>query len=1071
MPNDHFVAPEAALHALGYELRVALSNGSAPPFLGLALNQDRLVKARRSFQAYGPSGFRMLLQKHGSVVAWAICAALAEEYGDGNNEVWPILARLLGVREIAQPQRDAIYETFGRICRKAGLPFGGLARSVDAYLLHAGPARSQLPALAAAFLVHERSAGSAPDDDTVALNRWEDDSLIHLHPSLTVLPRCIIMDASAYMATAFLRWRQGDRIATGYLAEFQRELDAADRKGCNVGGVVHPARPRLIWSEGRPHLDVPDLNGDGSRIRVQLDGDLLRLRPGPWPLPLPPARSVSWDENGTSRDVSLYPRDHGPSSLVLFDPDTGRRVLLEGTGCKMNAAIATPVLTSTIPFEVNGDVAPMLGPDFYGMEVDLRRGEAEITLGDARLRLKGAQRTRIALRGSPIARGSAPLWGPEAVVEVDPGQYVDTEDALSLCLELEQDRSVQNGVVLLGRASEPLEKLAVGDLLSRAGLPNSGSPARLRLTLMRTGTDGPIPTRFHRVIDIWPGFVGCRDRLIESISPPENFRIDESTHVECDDSGHLCFEEGLGFTEARVTFDMGGGLRTYIMRPSGTTAVLEQADGSSKPWTLGDTILVGARASGGALVVRSQLKEADLRVGKRIISKPFANGGTWAIPLATVRGDGPIALLPPTGVPTSIAEVELASEPAKFDARTWAGEAELCLSMRERMSALRVVRLAESGPEDVAEVRFDHRPHAAPPAPWVRVCRSLDKSAIVRVRADGPGVSRFEFSAEISGHVGEQKWARLSNGRGDRYAVMVRQSADWEGRPSVLRRVDSWMSECYAAPSWNEGGVGALLTSRWQDLLRYVADAPGGMSFLLSLAHGDEEDAGWLPMRHIVEIVPSLHSARPSAFATLSNARTPAGRAMHRLASLTGDGLRDAQWIDPIALMAFSNVAKARSGARLTGFSGKRLRDHLHAEPDQLRRAGRRWDGGMVLGKDHAGAALRRLNERLEDHALLEHSIEDGPMSERSLALNQICRSVREQGRPLALSASDAEGSVTMIDRLLAAYAHCARRSKLDEFRKWIGGDRGLRSLGEAIRLAPELLAFHLLVAELEATR
>jgi hypothetical protein len=192
---------------------------------------------------------------------------------------------------------------------------------------------------------------------------------------------------------------------------------------------------------------------------------------------------------------------------------------------------------------------------------------------------------------------------------------------------------------------------------------------------------------------------------------------------------------------------------------------------------------------------------------------------------------------------------------------------------------------------------------------------------------------------------------------------------------------------------------------------------------------------------------------------------------MRRLSSLKGASLRDSDWIDGAALVAFSNCMQAHQGARLKGFSSERLVQIMRSESDLLRRAGRRWDGTVVLGADHAGAALRRLSERIEDHCLLEHSIEDGPMSERSLKLHHLCRSCADAGRTRALSAPDDEGSVPMIDRLLAAYAHAARSGSLPALVERIGGRAALATLGEAIRLGPELLAFHLLSAELEATR
>lgn len=1072
MPQDQSSDVIPVLNALGFQLRRALSSSSAPPFLGLALPMGRLDRAREVLPQATAPGLDGLLRKHGTVVAWAICASLAEEYGDKGGKVWPIVAKLLGRREIVLSEREVIGQAFSRVCRKDGLPIGGLARTVDAFLLHAGPARRQLVHLATAFLTHERIYGPPPADDTVALNRWEDDALEHLGPGLSVLPRCIIMDASAYMGTAFIEWRQKKPVETEYLAEFYEALEKSEKRSGGTGNATPPARPSLTWDDGRPHLDIPDLTGSGGRVNIRIDGRELRLRPGARPLPLPAGKQLEWDENGATRTMSLYEGYRGPAALVAFDADTRRRVSIDGAESKLRVSTPAPILSACVPFAVNDELVPVIGPDLYGCEVDLRGGAARIKIGDIDFLLSGTRRTRIVVSGHPIARGATRLWGGDAEIEVDRGQYSDTGQSLSLALQLTDcDGTMQGFVTLTEDACN--ECIPIVELLARAGLPQDGHPCRLRLTLLRDGGDGAVETRFYRTLDVWPGFTGRRDRLIDSVRPPKNFHLDESAHIDRDDGGRLVLEAGSGFTEARMVFEVAGRLRSYALRPLGTTAVMEYADGRRAPWPLGNTLVIGTEGTNGALVIRSTLSDADLQVGRRLVERPFATSGTWAVPLPTLRGDGDIALILPEALPLRIAAVECASEPVRFVARTWSGGAELLLAMRERIDAVRVVRTSENGREDLAEIRFDHRPCEVPNVYWAEAQIDGRGAIVIRLGSDDAGLSRFDFSVKIQDRDGEARWSRLSNGRGDQYVVAVARPEDGEARPSALRRIDSWMQDCYAAPSWYDARLGETLTARWRTLLGRVMRAPGGDSFLLSLVHGniEAETSTWLPMRHPVEVVAALHAAPSHAFTVLSGAENEAGRAMRRLAFLKDAVLRDAEWIDPTALLAFSNLREAQFGARLEGFSSEKLAGTLRKDPDQLRRSGRRWDGAVVLGFEHASAAIRRLGERLEDYRLLEHSLEDSPMSERSLKLHHLCRTFTDAGRSYALSAPEEEGSISMIDRLLAAYARAARSGTMTEILHQIHGSAGLPTLGEAIRLGPELLAFHLLSAELEATR
>jgi len=276
------------LRKLDFFVKRSQLSSSASPFLGLALDDDKLPEAREALHQLSDWKLSKLLSDYSYACSWAICATLSEHYGeDGNAQVWPHIERLFAKKIGIQDDRIAIFRTFVQTCRKLGLAAEGFEKRVHAFQIHAGVSRTQLRHLARAFIAQERSLGLPDENDIVQLNRWEDDALHYLAAGVEVLQRPILMDHSAWMAAAYVEWRRDQNAfskRSSYLRQFGETLQTEfESSGGAVKRVV--AAPRLIWEDGRPQLAIP---GQSRRFRLLVDGVLHRVRAGRlWPLPYP----------------------------------------------------------------------------------------------------------------------------------------------------------------------------------------------------------------------------------------------------------------------------------------------------------------------------------------------------------------------------------------------------------------------------------------------------------------------------------------------------------------------------------------------------------------------------------------------------------------------------------------------------------------------------------------------------------------------------------------------------------------------------------------------------------------
>ncbi|PIE15718.1 MAG: hypothetical protein CSA70_00085, partial [Rhodobacterales bacterium] len=700
-------------------------DANASPFLGLALGVEKLPETRSALRVLSDLRIDELLDTFKYAISWAICATLSQSYGeDGNPQVWPLVEDLLG-RKIRQPDdRRAVFKAFVQTCRKLGLASDGFERPVQAFQIHAGVSRSQLHHLAKAFIAQERSLGLPDQDDIVLLNRWEDDALHFLDPGIQVLQRPILMDHSAWMAAAYVDWRKDQNALSGksnYLRSFGEQLKSVfEGAGGTTGRIA--AVPRLVWEDERPQLTIP---GQSRRFRVFVDGTLYRVRAGRlWPLPHPLPREITWDVEPSGR-IQLFQ----DTRFILFDRNTGRQTELTSRNIKgqarLSSRVATAVLIAKDGFQVDGIASREIAPGLYGADVDLRSGSVMLTCGDQSWHLTGVRRPQISIQSRPIAKAvrGAHLWGPDTEIELDFGSselLADHTDGKhrTAFVRVEADHCAEEVEIAVdGRG---IGVTNVTDLISAAGVSGDCDPVELTLTLLRSSPDSQrISTRFKRKLVVWPGFAQREGLVFRSRNPPGNFIPEESKHVDRDDHGQLCLDRGGGYCEGRLAFRIAGYTRHFLVRPDGLSGVLERIDGTVAPWTLGDAVIKGSTTKCDALVLNASDEGARLKIGGRSVVDPFRNGPTYAIPISTLDG-GDIVYLSSTGLPTLVATVESATQPADIAIRSWVGGTRLTIEMPFEIGGVMVNLQTEDGQVDQSAISLDHLPLEKPPQFWLR---------------------------------------------------------------------------------------------------------------------------------------------------------------------------------------------------------------------------------------------------------------------------------------------------------------------------------------------------------------
>ncbi len=364
------------------------------------------------------------------MTVWAFASALSEEYGDDDHAVYRVLNEAFGV-ELLGDDRKQTNAAFRSVCGKHGLSYEGAKRYVNDYLAQAGIARAQLHHVAKAFLFAERAFGSAPIDNTLALNSWEDDAASFL-PVGVRIPRMVLeVDETAHYAFLFTRYRQKFEARNAFEELFFDELQKAENSvsGGSYSGEAVP-RPSLVWSQNCLAVSIPKLEG---RLSIAIGGEQRKLRGGQnWPLPIPWPSSIAWAFREHTNYIPILPNK---AHVLAFDHELGRLVgQIDSTKSAEAIIDAREVmLVAGSPFMVDGQPAFKVGASGFASFCALGATSVKVEITSHTLNLTAKPKPRIWVESGSIAKSNkGHLLSESASIAIEFGSIEDNEFDIAL---------------------------------------------------------------------------------------------------------------------------------------------------------------------------------------------------------------------------------------------------------------------------------------------------------------------------------------------------------------------------------------------------------------------------------------------------------------------------------------------------------------------------------------------------------------------------------------------------------------------------------------------------------------
>ncbi len=1071
-----------ALQTAEVIIRRSLNLQHASPFLAhcefSAEQHSRYRECFRLFLAGDAGRVAEALRRWPVISAWNIAIALSEGYGgNGSAAVYDVLNKSFGV-SISIDDRSEISRRFRNICREHGLCHKGTGRLVDDYLAQAGIANSQLHHVARAFLAAERAFGRPPADSTVALNSWEDDSTAFLLLGVQI-PRMVLeVDETAYYAFLYSRCRNSEQARSNLERQFFDEIRRAEQAtGSNRQRSLAFPRPMLVWTDSGLALSLPKVEG---RLALSFGDETKRLRGGQtWQLPAPWPSHINCEIQEHWESIAVFP---SADDMLMFDAETGRlSARLETARCQDTTIDSREIiLLATQPFSVEDQPAYPLGLDGYAYQCTLGSQGVFVDSARGRLQLRSRPRPRIWIENGLIAKGSrASLLGAGASLGIEFGELEG--DAFDLAISV----GLQRAITPVTRS--PAAHYSVCEIPSHL---IAGSDVQPLLVELRFKSSERALLRFKAWV--WPGLRGLVEGVVfDSDAVPGNLSAHRCRHLSTDRQGRLILDPDTAYDKALLCFESGGERIEFELPRPGIGLSYTSADGTSVPLAIGAPLVLREEDKAGSIAIRCPDPFAKLDVRGRLENQPFMRTSTRVLSLVELlapglRDDVIILRSKPGSTPLTLARIV----PALCPSSLWVGgtrdTVEVAFEMPTAVDAIRIEFESESSERRIVECALMHRPVDGDHPSWLRA--ELDPNNYHRVEivldestADGGDVMLGQIFVRPAG---TDSFRPLRKLRGDIVAVLFVPQCCKSDRAIAREEIslrysnlNGWMTQCYASECWES--FGESICDHWVELGEELLSHTDSCGELLVSAHGEMAagaNKSWVPLAHPLQFVPSLYSAPLDCFASLAAQTADGCDHLALLADVAGCTIPQIHAEIGLSLpfmSAFGNFQRAlQTNEQLRGFDFVRYKK-LVSEADTD--AGARWfwqPGDALLGPEHHGAAIGRLIDRLFDAGLDQ----DGFNDLRFRRATSVAREASKTQTPVLGLPREIEATYPIIEwgpAFYSAFARHSRRGTAANYLTELSGSLS-RPLPEVIsdasfliRLAPELLAFYLLLWEL----
>jgi len=1069
--NFHF----ESLKQLNDTVQETFMSEQSPPFLGLIeISDENQNRAKNAILTLGKGQEEIvwwILIRYPFFTSWYVCNSVRKEYGqDGTVKVWPIIAEALGVRNnLSNRFKYYLHNLVAKNCISIGLPIPE-QNKISLFQLHAGVSNPQLPHLIRAFLALEKYYGLPELDDGNATNVWEDAALELVPQGLRVLRLPIEWDIASWHATVFVECRKEPNQNNGnYHKRFKNIInDIQNDSRRSYSKSIKTVLPKLVIENIQLALKVPE--GTSRQLVTYDDGPELRIRSGKIvTLPTPLPHKIMF--HNINHPIMIMPNS---GCACIGDADLEGEVVQVQSKSSLSMSNVVIFARSIIQRADGNNLDCIeIADDLYTAVTELPQSEPlELLVGGKPLSLTKKSYRRISMKDGVIGRGkSGALYSKQSILHIATGIKEQTKRIVSAKLEESSEKYFEVMTDDFGEAH-----LELTEILDAFEDFKTHGPKILRAELMTPQSEKSSPLVRSGVrmrAYIWPEFTGLKDVELCCTVPPKNLVLSESRNIIENRRGNPCIDD-KATSDAEIVFSIEDKQIGFTLPPLELSLEQIFPDGTSRPLPLGSQLILNHETVGGAVRISSHDNEAELQIPGKKGFKPFRKGRKYTVPLRGLDS-GKIILNRQNGIFSTLVELQKELVFREVDFRLKEGQTKIALLFSGDFDALRVKLETEYDPDDHPEcgdgdVYFGADGYLMKPPEWL----SADKNPFggkvdITVKLDGLIKGDCLGSIYVNNKSG---WCPVVSEDGEQLTFIVFNSeTEPENIQTSLRtnRIIKWLERRHSKESWEKGEI-KLLGEKKSRLIKQLEMQSGGSAEIIRLSLSDEwyqSGNTWIPSMNALYDCSTMFEGSITKF-------LDAGPAFELIARLETQRLRDLPFIDTVALMGFKNAIEANSsGKKLIGFSIDRLMEVLQ---NQEKLAYKSYDSKKVLGSSHWQLSHRFLQDRIDQTDFFrEDNLKD--YEKRSINLRKIQAKILRPRKPIPIPVFLDESQTILHQDFtdsLRSFAVAARTEGTSEWvdtmstRSELSSSKVLGAVGDMIRLAPELFAFHLLVAELE---
>ena len=1021
--------------------------------------------------------FLSLMGRFPCVSTRVVATALSQSYGKEGDyaAVYKHIEKSLDLNSEGIPhhERFSFFIKFRNSCEKIGLalPSDTGERYVDAYLFQAGVSRKQLPSLAGAFLKAESLMGLPNAYETREVDDWEDRAVEFAPLGLKVLRRIVRGDPTGYHAATFIRLRHQKSPNSEFEREFQRAIQNPPESALKGKKTDLPPLT-LEFSDGELWVSIPR---HASRLEVKINRKVHPLsRGGRLALSLPWPSAIEWRRPGDAvNGWRPFPVISERRSILVFDGETGihRGYFNPAKNSGQRVRAGQLWFLSSTAFQINEERCHPLGPEGFVLFYDISR-KVDLLQQDFQCEVDVEARLRMEVVGKRIVRNRDGwlLAGPISLRIL--GRCGDASDGLEARIS---HPALENEIRI------PVLSTSDGLLAADPEMPKIGDFGMARASLHIRGQDRALyRTKFW----FWPGLDRLNDGVFFSTSIPNNLAKEQLRHIYLDHHNRLAlFEEGA-YLQARLCFLVVQKLVSFSLKPPGVSLSVRKSDGAVRPLKVGGLISVRDDFA-SSLIVRYSDPKAAINLKGEIIPNAFGKIGKWSVSFARLKQKGKHneVRLHSNGNQSFgrvLVRVVPEAEPTEFHAQplgatSWKFEAVFQRPIEEvRIEAENLVfgeKLQENLP---LPSPLNHR-NDFPLASAIKT----DESTQIHIEIDQDkypdGVWFVSFQIREKDRM---EFLPLINSRGETYATCITSESyaeelgygdisEWcpePNRAKAFLQLSRIMETPIARQCRSNGYFEAL--NAWRrlgnslDLSKHAHRS----TLLKACALPPQSHAreSWIPFHHPIEVCPDLFTVNAEEIGQLG-LNTMSGYEEFESVGLAGltESLEDAVKgldVSPTFLIAFKNFQFFQSNPNASpgAFNFSRYCQYARTMEKIA-------DDDKPLSIWHHDRACERMADRVAIAS-------ERTRFSKVLALVEHFKRHETTALDLPHDLEDGFALVQGAPRVISALSKAWRKENVERFWQDLATkanlpmDKVQKHMGTLLRLAPELLAFYLLL-------